>query len=58
MCGSDLEDAHVFTGVHEFVTAPMCIRQTCVSVALKSVCSHICLPVFVSLHLVHTCAHS
>ena len=32
MCGSDLEEAHVFTGVHVFGIAPMCIRYTCVSV--------------------------
>ena len=55
MCGSDLEDAYVFTGVHVFGTAPMCIWHTCVSVALKSVHSHVCLPVLVSLHVVHTC---
>ena len=36
MCGSDLEDAYVFTGVYVFGTAPMCIWHTCVSVALKS----------------------
>lgn len=56
LCGSDLADAYVFTGVHVFGTAPVCIWH-CVSVALKSVHSHVCLPVLVSLHVVHTCAH-
>lgn len=55
LCGSDLADAYVFTGVHAW----NCTRVygTCVSVALKSVHSHVCLPVLVSLHVVHTCAH-
>lgn len=34
-----------------------CVYGTCVSVALKSVHSHVCLPVLVSLHVVYTCAH-
>lgn len=59
MSGSDLEEAHVFIGVHVFGIAPMCIRYTCVSVrvALECVHSHVCLPVLVSLHVMHTWAH-
>ena len=30
MCGSDLAGAYVFTGVHVFGTAPVCIWHMCV----------------------------
>lgn len=55
MCGSDWEDAHVFTRVLVFGMVHVCVYVSGPGVYMFI---HTCLPVLVSLHVVHTHAHS